>query len=588
MAASIQKPVLSDGELFASDIVRVCNDLIRSGTKAVVAHCIGIFIVFLEALFSHTALSHVLPAIFGIAICALCRFAVGARLGHWPYLVWLRVYSTLMILTTLIWGGFLAFLLLTEGRNGSVAIPTMLMMAGISAGGLATLAPNIKIHDSFQLAMWTPPLLAALIPLPPGPNYFLSVIFSLFLLYLLGSSRQYHRKYLSDLRREFDLDLARTAAESASKAKSAFVANISHEIRTPMNGVLGMLELSLLDQMPEAQRDTLKGAHDSAQSLLGLLDELLDFSKIEAGRMSLEHVAFDVQELITGVTELFRSKAEFKQIHLCSKVPGNLPMVMGDPARLRQVLNNLTGNAIKFTTTGEVAIEVSAKSSDPCELSFAVRDTGIGIPRDKQALIFEAFAQADSDTTRKYGGTGLGLAICQRLIQLMGGSLSVDSEPGVGSVFRFDLKLEVSGQAHVPAAPAGAMTLPPLHVLVVEDNPVNQKVACGLLRRHGHTAEVAVNGLEAVNACLTGDFDVVLMDVQMPIMGGYEATRTIRSQQTSNRTPIVGLTANASETDRRLCLESGMDDYVAKPFTWNSLAQAIAKCLKKSMIEVGY
>ena len=523
-------------------------------------------------------------------VCPLCRLGISLKHGCWSYPAWLRIYSVVSVTNTLVWGCFLALLLSAGMWNSAVAIATVLIMSGISAGGLATLAPpNRALHNSFQLALWGPPLVAALVPQPNGPRFFLPTIISLFLVYLLGSGRQYHQKYLADLRRESDLDRARAAAEAASKAKSAFVANISHEIRTPLNGVLGMLEVSLLDAMPAGQREILDSAHASAQSLLGLLNDLLDFSKIEAGRVELEHVDFDVRDLVNGVMNLFRSQAEIKGIHLVAHLPPRLLPLTGDPTRLRQVLVNLVGNALKFTTEGQVAIDVSAHaqedSSNQREVAFAVRDTGIGIPLDKQALIFEAFAQADSATTRKYGGTGLGLAICQHLIQLMGGALTVESQSAVGSVFRFSVKLDQARHPAPRSVKVENITLPPLRILVAEDNLVNQKVTGGLLRRHGHKAEIAGNGAEAVAAYLTGHFDVVLMDVQMPVMGGYEATRSIRSLENTVRTPIIGLTANASENDRRLCLASGMDDYVSKPFTWNILADAIAKHVKREAVE---
>jgi signal transduction histidine kinase/ActR/RegA family two-component response regulator len=486
--------------------------------------------------------------------------------------------------TTSVWGFYLAFLLLTDGWMTVIALSTMLMMTGISAGGLATLAPSRTLHNSFQWGLWGPALVAALLPAPHRSGFFLPVIFTIFLAYLLVSGKQYHRKYLMDLRREADLERARSVAEAASKAKSAFVANISHEIRTPLNGVLGMLELSLLESMPVGQRETLESAHTSAQSLLGLLNDLLDFSKIEAGRMELERIDFDVRDVINGVMSLFQSQADIKGIQLVANVEGPLPAVTGDPTRLRQVLINLIGNALKFTHEGEVALEVCSNPTAPGEVSFAIRDSGIGIPADKQALIFDAFSQADNATTRKYGGTGLGLAICQRLTQLMGGVLAVESTPGSGSIFRFTLRFPLASRPVARSAKEETVSLRPLRILVAEDNLVNQKVTCGLLRRHGHEAEIASNGAEAVAAFVVGHYDVILMDVQMPVMGGYEATREIRSQERGPRIPIVGLTANASENDRRLCLESGMTDYVSKPFKWNTLAAVLAKHIENQPV----
>ena len=570
-------PVVSDGELLAADLTRICTDLKNAGVQAFWAYCAAVVVFCSVAWVGHNDLPRAIPIALLIVVCAGARLWVSDRLGRWSHPAWLRAYSALSMLTSLIWGCSLGMLLLTEGRATSLAVTTMLMMAGFSAGGLANLAPSRTIHLRFQLALWTPPLLAAAIPHPPGPNYSLSVIFAFFLLYLTATGRQAHHKYLTNLRRESDLVLARQAAESANTAKSAFVANISHEIRTPMNGVLGMLQLSLLDQMPAAQRDLLQSAQASAQSLLGLLNDLLDFSKIEAGRMKLEEIPVDVDELVQDIAKLFGSQAELKGIRLATAVSENLPAVLTDPTRLRQVLVNLTANALKFTSKGSVSIDVSVVSLSPCQLQFSVKDTGVGIPLEKQALIFEAFAQADDHTTRTYGGTGLGLAISRRLIALMGGVLSVESKLGLGSVFRFSLKFGIAPHVARAVPIAQQVALRPLRVLVADDNPVNQKVACGLLRRHGHEAVAVLNGQEAILACTSAQFDVILMDVQMPVISGYDATRAIRAQQTSSRIPIIGLTANASETDRRLCLESGMDDYVSKPFTWQILASVMAR-----------
>jgi len=576
---------VSDVELVDADIARVCVDVAVAGKQALWAHCAAALILLLLGWSGSVALSTVGPVALLVVLCTVVRYSSKHRQRKWGYAAWLRTYTVLSMTLTLIWGGFLSVLLLTGAWNTATALATMLMMTGFSAGGLATLAPNRRLHDGFQLCLWLPPFFAGLVPQQHGAGFFLPTIYCLFLIYLLVSGRHYHRKYLTDLRRESDLERARTAAEEANKAKSAFVANISHEIRTPLNGVLGMLELSLLDSMPSGQRETLESAHGSAQSLLGLLNDLLDFSKIEAGRMELERVDFDVRELVMGVVSLFRSRADINGIRLGTEIPAQLPPVAGDPTRLRQVLVNLVGNALKFTSEGSVTVAITAARSDASarqtELTFTVCDTGIGIPADKQTMIFEAFAQADSATTRKYGGTGLGLAICQRIIQLMGGALTVESEAGAGSVFRFALKFDLASGPIACDVKDKEVVLPPLRFLVAEDNLVNQKVTGGLLRRHGHQVEIAADGAVAVAAFFAGQYDAILMDVQMPVMGGYEATRTIRLQEGGGKTiPIIGLTANASDADRRLCLESGMNDYVSKPFKWNTLAAVIATHVK--------
>jgi signal transduction histidine kinase len=283
--------------LAVADISRVCRDLVISGKQAAWAHCSAAAILLILGLSGSIAVWRV--AFLGtlVVACALLRLAVALRQDSWNPNTWLTIYTAMSVTNTFIWGCFLAVLILKDGWNSPVALATMLMMTGFSAGGLATLAPNRILHNSFQLALWGPPLLTALIPKQHGPGFFLPTIFSIFLAYLLVSGKQYHHKYLTDVRRESDLERARAAAETASQSKSAFVANISHEIRTPLNGVLGMLELSLLEQMSASQRESLESAHTSARSLLGLLNDLLDFSKIEAGRIELERIDFDVRDL---------------------------------------------------------------------------------------------------------------------------------------------------------------------------------------------------------------------------------------------------------------------------------------------------
>ncbi len=561
---------------------RIRRGVALSGVQGIWAHCAGVIILGALTWPDPHQFRIISGPGIGIIALTLARAYLLRRVAMWDTQSWMRGYSLVLAATSLCWGSILAILLIVVGQNGTATIPAALITTGISAGAQAGIAWSRRLHTAYQLCLWLPPLAATLVPGKHGPNPFLTVIFSLFLLYLLRQGAHFHREYTSGLRREAELEAARRSAEVASQAKSSFVANISHEIRTPVNGLLGMLELSLMDDVPEHHRETLRTAKSSGETLLGLLNDLLDFSKIDAGRMALESIPFDIEELVTSVVHLFEPQARGKGIHLSATISGAPPHLIGDPTRLRQVLMNLTGNAIKFTDRGSVSIDVSARAGDIWEASFAVTDTGIGIARDKQPLIFEAFTQADNDTTRKFGGTGLGLAICHRLIGLMGGTLEVRSEPGRGSVFSFVLPMQPSfvppGPARVPEPSPG---IPQLRVLVVEDNLVNQRVAAGLLSRHGHQAIVVPNGAEAVAACRSGGFDVVLMDVHMPEMGGLEATRIIRSAEAGRRVPIIGLTASASDADRRECLEAGMDDYVSKPFRFEDLARAFGRVLSK-------
>jgi signal transduction histidine kinase/ActR/RegA family two-component response regulator len=369
------------------------------------------------------------------------------------------------------------------------------------------------------------------------------------------------------------LEHALSVMDEALRAKGEFLAVVSHEIRTPMNGVLGMTQLLLMTELTEEQRSYAETIRSSGEILLALINDILDLSKLESGKVTLDTRPVDVRAVVGEVTQLMSGQAQQKKLVLKHSVAAEVPQwLRGDATRLKQIFLNLVGNAIKFTHRGSVRIDVASMEQGNW-LQCSVKDTGIGIPPDRVGKLFEKFSQVDSSISRRYGGTGLGLAICKRLVEGMGGTIGVESKHYGGSTFTF----------RIPAIPAPAPqenqstrslsrpTLADLRILLVEDNAVNQMLAMSMLRKLGASADLAQDGQECVDKVSTGEYHLVLMDIQMPRMDGVAATRAIRQLSGIRQPRIVALTANAMDSDRQACLDAGMEDFLSKPFQVSDL-----------------
>lgn len=393
-------------------------------------------------------------------------------------------------------------------------------------------------------------------------------------------------------RKNSELESINTKVVAAAQLKGEFIANMSHEIRTPMNAIIGMTNLCLECNLSLEQKEYLNTIQNSAESLLNIINDILDFSKIEAGKLPIANVSFDLKSILKDVESLLSPMIQNKNISLIVEYEATTPhLIKGDPLRLKQVLINLLSNAIKFTPMlGCIVlmVNVSHQVGDNVTIGFSVHDTGVGIPLEKQKVIFESFQQAEDITAQSYGGTGLGLTISSQLVKLMGGQMNVTSRPGLGSVFFFSLPFVISNKQEIEFERARLEgdkkisilnDLEPRKILLVEDNIVNQKLALKMIEKLGHNVTIANTGADAIEQLVNNNsFDLIFMDIQMPVMGGFEATKKIRQLPGKlSEIPIVAMTAHAMQGDREKCLESGMNDYISKPISATELKATLKR-----------
>ncbi len=503
---------------------------------------------------------------------------------------WSRSYVRTVILQAVLWVSGCASIM--WGNADSYRFLVVLILVGLVAGAVPILS-SVKIaFRVFAVPIMVGASLIIMLDASAPVHWVLGILTLLFLLAITRSSNYFNEMLLESFTLELEKSRLVEQAEAAVRARSEFLANISHEIRTPMNSILGMAQLAHMAERDPRQRDYLGKIQLSGEHLLSIIDDILDISKIDAGKLAIEVVDFELAQVIENLTNLVVKKADDKGLKLGFDLdPSISPYLRGDPLRLCQVLTNLVNNAIKFTERGNVVVRAKLLERHGADLvlGFEVQDTGIGMSQEALAMLFQPFHQGDTSTTRKYGGTGLGLVICKQLVEMMGdGEIGVESAPGQGSTFWFTVRLAQGVQplAQPGGVDADGVTDAELlvavrgaRVLLVDDNTFNLEVASDFLRRAGAVVVACCNGADAIATLREEPIDCVLLDVQMPVMDGVEAVRRIRSEPAIADSPVIAMTANALHEDRERYLAAGMDDFISKPFKYQTLFATVAKWL---------